>query len=219
MYMNRTEQTLLSVYVDDLKMAGKVKGCENCWEEINKHISLEGPKDLSGNTYLGVAQLNIVPPTKLIAEKRQYWNELHNGGEKFVSAGQLAPSQGMGAYEMPYSSCDEETLSDNSSQAGKRKPRSTRVVDGPSGSTRIHHAQSVVRLSCSVGKSEMKRVDVVLVEGSSGKGAASPGSGTTERSPGTRTASQCPTGSVPMKEAMGSEGMGPSESLWTYDVW
>eukprot|EP00966_Prymnesium_polylepis_P079370 1839249-Prymnesium_polylepis.1 len=40
-----------------------------------------------------------------------------------------------------------------------------------------------------------------------------------ERSPGTWTASQLPTGTTPKCLAIGSDGIGPSESRCTTDVW
>mmetsp|Transcript_42279 Transcript_42279/g.113644 ORF Transcript_42279/g.113644 Transcript_42279/m.113644 type:complete len:209 (-) Transcript_42279:251-877(-) len=105
-------------------------------------------------------------------------------------------------------------------EGGKRKPCVTREVVGPSGSTRIHHAQSRVTLSCSVGKMLTKKVEASGgTDGISGKGAASPGSGTIERSPGTWTASQSPCGWTPLNSAIGQEGIGPRESLWTMEVW
>ena len=79
--------------------------------------------------------------------------------------------------------------------------------------TGTHQAQSRVRLSWQLGKSETKKV--VSTPGSSGKGAASPGSGTIERLDGTCTASHAPTGATPRRALTGSEGMGPRESRWT----
>jgi len=78
MYQNKKEQTMLSVYVDDFKMAGKTQGVKNCWAAIAKKIDLDPPQNLSGNSYLGVAQEDIEPPMDLIEEKRLYWNRLYN---------------------------------------------------------------------------------------------------------------------------------------------
>mmetsp|Transcript_2470 Transcript_2470/g.5091 ORF Transcript_2470/g.5091 Transcript_2470/m.5091 type:complete len:232 (-) Transcript_2470:673-1368(-) len=101
---------------------------------------------------------------------------------------------------------------------GKRNPCVTVVVVGPSGMTFIHHAQSLVTFSCSVGKREMKYV-LARRPSISGKGAASPGSGTIDRSLGTCTASQLPIGSTPVYLPMGSECIGPNESRCTKSVW
>ena len=55
----------LSCYVDDLKMAGEEKGVENCWRALGKVIDLDPPQNLSGNSYLGVAQQDIETPMDL----------------------------------------------------------------------------------------------------------------------------------------------------------
>ena len=51
----------LSIYVEDLKMAGKARNLQPLWKELAKLLILEPPKKLVDNQYLGCAQHNPQP--------------------------------------------------------------------------------------------------------------------------------------------------------------
>ena len=52
---------LLSVYVDDLKMAGKKENMKPMWDAMREHMELEPPKKMWGNQYLGCSQKPLIP--------------------------------------------------------------------------------------------------------------------------------------------------------------
>ena len=41
--MHHQQGQFLSVYVDDIKMAGKTKNLESMWKQLMKHVDLEQP--------------------------------------------------------------------------------------------------------------------------------------------------------------------------------
>ena len=51
----------LSVYVDDLKMAGKKANIKPMWDLMQTHMKLEDPKKMEDNQYLGCAQKQLEP--------------------------------------------------------------------------------------------------------------------------------------------------------------
>lgn len=54
LYFHRHKQLFLSVYVDDLKMAGKKENLKPMWDAMREHMDLEPPKKMWGNQYLGL---------------------------------------------------------------------------------------------------------------------------------------------------------------------
>ena len=63
LYFHRQKQLFLSVYVDDLKMAGKKENLAPMWELMGKHLELEPAKAMTTSQYLGCAQKDIVKRT------------------------------------------------------------------------------------------------------------------------------------------------------------
>lgn len=61
LYVHREEQLYLSVYFDDLKMAGKKESAKPMWEEAKVFTDLEDPKNMVDNKCLGCAQKEIIP--------------------------------------------------------------------------------------------------------------------------------------------------------------
>lgn len=49
----------LSVYVDDLKTAGKVENIGPMWKKMGRFLKLERPKKMDVRQYLGCAQKTI----------------------------------------------------------------------------------------------------------------------------------------------------------------
>lgn len=60
-YFHGEKQLFLSVYVEDLKMAGKQENIKPMWDEMKKFLLLEDPKKMADNQYLGCAQKPCVP--------------------------------------------------------------------------------------------------------------------------------------------------------------
>ena len=61
LYLHREKKLFLSVYVDDLKMAGKKENLAPMWELLQKHLTLDPPSKMVDNQYLGSTQREIIP--------------------------------------------------------------------------------------------------------------------------------------------------------------
>ena len=55
-YVHREKGLFLSVYVDDIKLAGKKQNINPMWNVLNKEVDLEEPKSFLDLVYLGCAQ-------------------------------------------------------------------------------------------------------------------------------------------------------------------
>ena len=68
---------LLSVYVDDFKMAGRKDYLAPVRAKLGKHLELEPPTPFDGNICLGSGQSNITPPPpSIVAEKQMLYKKL-----------------------------------------------------------------------------------------------------------------------------------------------
>ena len=54
--MNRAKGLFLSVYVDDIKMAGKTENMKPTWKILMKDVDLEEPTSFLDHVYLGCTQ-------------------------------------------------------------------------------------------------------------------------------------------------------------------
>ena len=61
LYFHRGKKLFLSVYVDDLKMAGISASIKPMWGLMQVHMKLEPPKKMWENQYLGCAQKPLEP--------------------------------------------------------------------------------------------------------------------------------------------------------------
>ena len=61
MYVHREKKLWLSIYVDDLKMAGLETNIKPIWEELKLLMKLEPPKAMAKNIYLGCGQRDFTP--------------------------------------------------------------------------------------------------------------------------------------------------------------
>ena len=52
LYVHREKKLFLSVYVDDLKMAGKKENLAPMWTLLQKHLTLDPPSKMVDNQYL-----------------------------------------------------------------------------------------------------------------------------------------------------------------------
>lgn len=59
--MHREQQLFLSVYVDNLKLAGKKENIGPMWEKMGGFLELEPAKKMGVSQYLGCDQREIVP--------------------------------------------------------------------------------------------------------------------------------------------------------------
>ena len=61
LYVHRKKKLFLSIYVDDLKMAGCQANIAPMWEELKKYLGLDPPSRMTENQYLGSSQRDFVP--------------------------------------------------------------------------------------------------------------------------------------------------------------
>ena len=72
-YIHRKLGLVLSVYVDDFKLAGWKTNIAPTWAQLRKYINLDPPVSLDGDVYLGCGQNNISPPQSIIKEKHDLY--------------------------------------------------------------------------------------------------------------------------------------------------
>ena len=61
LYVHRDKKLFLSVYVDDLKMAGRKESLGPMWAELRKRLTLDPPSKMIDNQYLVSTQREFVP--------------------------------------------------------------------------------------------------------------------------------------------------------------
>ena len=71
LFVNREKQLFLSIYVDDLKLAGKAKNLSGAWAELRKYMDLEPPVPLNTNVYLGCGQKDAEIRPEVIKAKQK----------------------------------------------------------------------------------------------------------------------------------------------------
>ena len=55
-FVHREKGLFLSVYVDDIKLAGKKQNVDPMWKLLNKEVDLGEPTSFLGHVYLGCTQ-------------------------------------------------------------------------------------------------------------------------------------------------------------------
>ena len=56
LFAHREKGLFLSMYVDDIKLAGKKQNIDPMWKVLNKEVDLGGPTSFLDHVYLGCAQ-------------------------------------------------------------------------------------------------------------------------------------------------------------------
>ena len=73
--MHRQQGQFLSVYVDDIKMAGKAKNLESMWKKLMKHVDLEQPTFLD-QVYFGCTQRERKKNKEIVDECKNLFESL-----------------------------------------------------------------------------------------------------------------------------------------------
>ena len=60
LFVHREKGLFLSVYVDDIKLAGKKQNINPMWEVRNKEVELEEPTSFLDHVYLGCTQRQML---------------------------------------------------------------------------------------------------------------------------------------------------------------
>ena len=53
LFVHRKQKLFLSVYVDDIKMAGKKQNLARMWKKLMKNVDIEEPTSFLDRVYLG----------------------------------------------------------------------------------------------------------------------------------------------------------------------
>ena len=83
LFVNRSQQLFLSVYVDDFKMAGKRENIGGMWDKITKAgLEIDPPVPLHNNVYLGCGQEDVTTEHRLVSIKNEMLTRLMNAEVK-----------------------------------------------------------------------------------------------------------------------------------------
>ena len=79
LFYHAQDKLFLSVYVDDLRMAGRKPALKDMWAKLNKELALEPAVPSLGNTYLGCQQRPVKLDDKAIGEQQELMLRLLKG--------------------------------------------------------------------------------------------------------------------------------------------
>ena len=89
LFGHRRQKLFLSVYVDDIKMAGKKQNLAPMWKKLVKDVDIEEPTSFLDHVYLGCTQRECKPNEKIFG----HYNKMF---ESRVSAGATEKLPGWG---------------------------------------------------------------------------------------------------------------------------
>ena len=72
--VHRPQGLILSVYVDDTKVAGKKQNLDLMWKKLMKHVDLEKPTSFHDHVYLGCTQRECKLNDGMVDEYRKKSN-------------------------------------------------------------------------------------------------------------------------------------------------
>ena len=78
--VNREKGLLLSVYVDDLKLAGKKQNIDPTWKVLMKDVDLEEPASFLDHVYLGCAQRDCQISKDIVGNYRSMFESRTSAG-------------------------------------------------------------------------------------------------------------------------------------------
>ena len=71
LFVHRKPGLFLSVYVDDIKMAGKKQNVAPMWKRVMKHVDLDEPTSFLDHVYLGCTRRECKPNEIIIDEYKK----------------------------------------------------------------------------------------------------------------------------------------------------
>ena len=80
LFVHRKQKLFLSVYVDDIKMAGKKHNLAPVWKKLMKDVDIEEPISFLGHVYLGCTQRECKPNEKIIGEYNKMFESRISAG-------------------------------------------------------------------------------------------------------------------------------------------
>ena len=80
LFVNREKGLFLSVYVDDIKLAGKKQNINLMWKVLNKEVDLGEPTSFLGHVYLGCTQRECETSKDIVNNYRDMFESRISGG-------------------------------------------------------------------------------------------------------------------------------------------
>ena len=68
MFVHRKQGLFLSVYVDDIKMAGKKQNVAPMWKKLMKNVDIDEPTSFLDHVYLGCTQRECKPNETILEQ-------------------------------------------------------------------------------------------------------------------------------------------------------
>jgi hypothetical protein len=78
LYIHPEDQVLMSVYVDDFKLAGNASTIDACLNRLRKHMKLDDAIPICEGIYLGLTQRDIKCPPDLLLQKQDNFDLIMN---------------------------------------------------------------------------------------------------------------------------------------------
>ena len=111
-FVHRTQGLFLSVYVDDIKMAGREQNLGPTWKNLMKLVDLGEPTSFLGHVYLGRTQRECKPNETSIDEYRKIFESRSSAGATEKLPGWEKPSRTNCRVALRHRSCEKSALKD-----------------------------------------------------------------------------------------------------------
>ena len=82
LFVHRQKGLFLSVYVDDIKLAGKKQNLDPMWKVLNKEVDLGEPSSFLDHVYLGCTQRECKISNDIVASYRDMFESRISAGAK-----------------------------------------------------------------------------------------------------------------------------------------
>ena len=82
LYVHRSEQLFLSVYVDDFKLAGNKANIPKMWRKLKEKLDLEPPTPFHDSVYLGCGQEDFHPTENAVAAQWTAFADIFRSADK-----------------------------------------------------------------------------------------------------------------------------------------
>ena len=82
LFVNRAKGLFLSVYVDDINLAGKTENIKPTWKMLMKDVDLEEPTSFLGHVYLGCTQRECTISNEIVTSYRDMFEAKISAGTR-----------------------------------------------------------------------------------------------------------------------------------------
>ena len=120
LYAHTQMRLFLSIYVDDLKMAGAAASIPKMWKMLSEKIQLEPPTPLEEGTYLGCEQRPIQMPESMLSQKKEVWRRLFADRKEGFSDDELTSSSDASEFNCTTSESETSDSSYSTPKGGSR---------------------------------------------------------------------------------------------------